>query len=135
MEVLAMRRNTIQRQLVYNAVLNNTNHPTADEIYSIIKESYPDISLATVYRNLNLLAEDNEIRKICMPDSADRFDYTVSPHYHIKCTCCNRFEDIATEYMANLDGTVTVDTGYLVESHDIVFQGVCPRCSRDKQVI
>ena len=130
-----MRRNTIQRQLVYNAVLNSKNHPTADEIYSVIKESYPDISLATVYRNLNLLAQDNEIRKISMPDSADRFDRTVMPHYHIKCTCCDRFEDIATEYQQHLDGTVTQDTGYLVESHDIVFQGLCPECIKQKQAV
>lgn len=130
-----MRRNTIQRQLVYNAVQSSKNHPTADEIYSVIKESYPDISLATVYRNLNLLAQDNEIRKICMPDSADRFDCTVMPHYHIKCTCCNRFEDISTEYQQQLDGAVTQDTGYLVESHDIVFQGLCPECSKPKQAV
>mgnify|MGYP000849550922 CR=1 FL=1 len=125
-----MRRNTIQRQLVYTAVQNSKSHPTADEIYNTIKESYPDISLATVYRNLNLLAQDSEIRKISVPDSADRFDHTVKPHYHIKCTCCGRFEDIVTRYMDQLDSAVAEDTSYLVESHDIVFQGLCPRCSR-----
>lgn len=130
-----MRRNTIQRQLVYNAVQNSRAHPTADEIYSLIKETYPDISLATVYRNLNLLAQDAEIRKISMADSADRFDYMTAPHYHIKCNCCGRFEDISTEYMQQLDSTISDDTGYQVESHDIVFQGLCPRCSQASQVV
>ncbi len=127
-----IKRNTIQRKLVLNAVIDAANHPTADTIYHHIREEYPDISLGTVYRNLTLLWESGQIKKICVPNAADRFDRTIAPHYHILCTQCGSFSDVETPYIDELDNKIEKDTGYQVEEHDIIFTGICPDCQKSK---
>ena len=62
--------------------MHTNMHPTADMVYLHVKETFPNISLGTVYRNLNLLADMGEIIKIPTPDGADRFDGCTKPHYH-----------------------------------------------------
>ena len=80
-----IRRNTIQRSSVLEAVNKLHCHATADEIYNEIVKEHPTISRATVYRNLNLLSEMGEIRRLEMPGSADRFDHISSNHCHVQC--------------------------------------------------
>jgi Fe2+ or Zn2+ uptake regulation protein len=99
-----------------------------EDIYIVIKKTYPDISLATVYRNLNLLSEEGQIRRIQIPDSAERFDKTLTAHYHIYCTACLTFNDVAMDYLNNIDELVRNTTGYDITEHDIVFKGICPKC-------
>ena len=68
------KRNTIQKQLVLDAVFRLANHPTAEEVYAEVARSHPSVSKATVYRNLGSLSEDGLLRHIKMPGGADRFD-------------------------------------------------------------
>ena len=75
-------RNTIQRQIVLQAVNQMHNHPTADAIYAVIAAQHPTISKATVYRNLNQLAAQGEILRVPVPTGADHFDFNIKPHYH-----------------------------------------------------
>ena len=128
------RRNTIQRKLVLKAVSSLHNHPTADEVYDSIVITYPDISRATVYRNLNILCEAGELRRIRVPYAADRFDDTLERHYHIKCSSCGSFTDVDIDYIANIDDAVAKLTGYILQEHNIVFTGVCPACQAAKAV-
>lgn len=81
-------RNTIQRQIVLQAVNQIHNHPTADAIYAVIAAQHPTISKATVYRNLNQLAAQGEILRVPVPTGADHFDFNIKPHYHVRCTKC-----------------------------------------------
>lgn len=81
-------RNTIQRQIVLQAVNQMHNHPTADAIYAVIAAQHPTISKATVYRNLNQLAAQGEILRVPVPTGADHFDFNIKPHYHVRCTKC-----------------------------------------------
>ncbi len=122
-------RNTIQRNLVLSAVRALPQHPTAEEIYQAILIDYPAISRATVYRNLNLLAQNSEIRRVQVADGADRFDYDCRPHYHIRCRRCGRVFDRQIPYQPQLSGSLS-DDGFVVESHDIVFAGICPACNK-----
>ena len=126
------RRNTKQRKLVLDAVRQSYNHPTADEIYNAVREQDDKISRGTVYRNLNSLAEDGLLRRVAMPDAADRFDFTVGPHYHIKCACCGRVIDAPAAYMPQLDAEAEQGTGFRISRHDLVFEGLCPAC-REKR--
>ena len=66
-----------QREIILNTVMENPVHPTADMVYSILREENPNISLGTVYRNLNYLAAEGIIRKITMPEGCDRFDGVI----------------------------------------------------------
>ena len=72
-------RNTIQRQIVLQAVNQLHNHPTADAIYAVIAAQHPTISKATVYRNLNQLAAQGEILRVPVPTGADHFDFHLYP--------------------------------------------------------
>lgn len=71
-----------QRQAIMDYLMSTTEHPTADTIYANVKEQYPNISLGTVYRNLNLLADEGQILRLSCGDGSDHFDGTIEPHYH-----------------------------------------------------
>ena len=89
-----MKRNTIQRSLVFEAVNKLQSHATADEIYEKVVTEHPNVSRATVYRNLKLLSETGYIRKIEIPGGADRFDHLCHDHCHVKCEKCGRVFDV-----------------------------------------
>lgn len=127
------KRNTIQRQLVIAAVRSLCNHPTAEEVYNRIVVDYPDISKGTVYRNLNSLVESGLLKRVSVPSSADRYDHMLTKHYHVQCADCKKFmnvEDLA--YFQELDDKIAQLTGFKMENHNIVFQGICPECQIKK---
>lgn len=126
------KRNTIQKQLVLDAVARLRNHPTAEEVYAEVAREHPTVSKATVYRNLSSLAEDGRLRHIAMPGGADRFDHFLAPHRHIECTVCGAFADAPVTNPDALDEHVERETGYSDVTHDIVFHGVCPKCAAKK---
>lgn len=120
------RRQTRQRQLVLNAV-HTLKHPTADEVYAAVADAQPPVGRATVYRNLNLLAEQGEIRRI-ETGEADRYDGRTQPHYHLYCRCCGRVFDAHMPVIEGLERTLTETDGFAVEGHTIEFIGLCPDC-------
>ena len=122
------KRNTIQRMVVLETVNILQNHATANEVYDKIAESHPTISRATVYRNLNLLAESGDIKKIEVPDGADCFDHRLFQHYHIKCSSCHKVFDVEMKYIENLEASIENYNGFEFSCHDIMFKGICPKC-------
>ena len=124
------RRNTIQRSLVYEAVNRLQSHATADEIYAAIAAEHPNISRATVYRNLNQLAQEGEIRRLPVPGGPDRYDHRCHDHYHARCHQCGRVFDIEMDYIAGLERAIHDAHGFAITGHDILFRGVCPECQK-----
>ena len=123
-----MKRNTIQRALVLEAVNRLKCHATADEISEDIAKEHPHISRATVYRNLNLLSETGDIRKIETPGGADRFDHQTHDHCHVRCEKCGRFFDVDMEYVTGLEKGIRDSHGFAFTGYDILFRGICPDC-------
>ena len=123
------RRNTIQKQLVLQAVAELANHPTADEVYSLVVKDHPTVSKATVYRNLASLSDDGRLRHIKMPSGADRFDHQTFGHNHIECILCGRLEDAPLEDQTALNAQAAAATGYRCVEHEIVFRGICAACA------
>ena len=123
-----MKRNTIQRSLVLEAVNQLQCHATADEIYEAIVKEHPHISRATVYRNLKLLSETGEIRKMEMPGGADRFDHQCHDHCHVRCEKCGRVFDVDMEYITGLEKNIKDQHGFSFTGYDILFRGICPDC-------
>lgn len=121
-------RNTLQRRLVMETVCSMRNHPDADMIYEEISRINPFISKATVYRNLKILAKQGHILHIPMPDGADCFDFNCTPHYHIKCRKCGGVFDVDMPYQKDLCRNIANSRGFVIESHQIVFSGLCPDC-------
>lgn len=126
-----MRRNTIQCALVLEAVNELKNHATADEIYEKISQTHATVSRGTVYRNLQRLCEEGQIRKREIPDGADRFDHLCTNHYHVQCIRCGRVFDVETDYMTGLEKSVTNTRGFVFTDHNLVFRGICPDCRQE----
>ena len=125
-----MKRQTIQRTLVLEAVNRLQNHATADEVYEEIRKERPNVSKATVYRNLNLLSEMGEIRKIAVPGGADRFDHICQDHCHVRCIRCGRLFDLDMEYITGLERNIRNTNGFSLTGYDILFRGICPDCQK-----
>lgn len=126
---MKQQRHTKQRQRVLEAVLSRRDHPSADQIYLDVRQTDEHISRGTVYRNLNLLAEQGEVCQVKVP-GADRYDLRAEIHPHLLCTACGTVRDAPLIYKAALDRQVAAETGYQAVRHQIVFEGLCPACQR-----
>jgi Fur family ferric uptake transcriptional regulator len=121
-------RVTRQRQVILEELRKVNTHPSADEVYDMVRKRLPRISLGTVYRNLEILSESGEIQKLELGCSLKRFDGVAQDHYHIRCLDCDRVIDappgsdvcITHELKENIDFKII---GYKLE-----FIGLCPAC-------
>lgn len=121
------RRNTKQRQLIAEAV-RGLDHPTAEEVYCAVTQRAANIGKATVYRNLNLLSEQNEIAKICTGEGADRFDVRTDRHPHMRCRACGKLFDAPMKPLPPVTELLGDTGGFMVEDQIIEFVGLCPDC-------
>lgn len=128
---MTVKRNTIQRDLVLSTVNSLKNHVTADEVYEEIVKTHRTVSKATVYRNLNQLADSGEIRRVSVPNGADRFDYKLHHHYHAQCSSCGKVIDITMPHFTNLENEVDDADGFKLLGHDIIFYGLCKDCQKN----
>lgn len=119
-----------QREAIKSYLAQTKEHPTADTVYMNIRNTYPNISLGTVYRNLNLLAEQGEILKINCQDGSDRFDGNPKPHYHFLCTKCGRVLDLEMESIDHINVIANASFRGKVEGHMTYFYGLCPDCCK-----
>ena len=95
-----------QRESIKANLMSRHDHPTADALYASIREEFPNISLGTVYRNLNLLVETGEILKLTCGNGPDHYDGNVAPHYHFVCRDCGQVYDMELDEMADLNTSV-----------------------------
>lgn len=118
-------KNSKQRNIILKIVQDNCNHPDAYTIYELARKELPNISLGTVYRNLNLLSELGNIKKIIVPNGNDRFDKTIINHSHFHCIKCSKVLDIEV----NLDSkNIEKNNNCKIISEDIVISGICQKC-------
>ena len=121
-------RNTVQRQIVLDAVKKLNTHPSIEEIYNFIHNEHPSISKSTVYRNLRYLDEGGSLRYISMPEGPPRYDANCSRHYHFRCKSCELVFDVELAYIKGIDDLVQSMHGFEVGEHDVVFTGFCETC-------
>jgi len=122
------RRNTPQRKIIHEELCALKTHPTAAELFEIVRRRLPRISLGTVYRNLEVLHEDGRILKLETAGSEARFDGTTHAHHHIRCTDCGAVRDLEVDLPVDPVDHVTDPGGFRVEACDIRFFGTCPAC-------
>ncbi len=121
------QRNSKQRQMILDAVTARCDHPTADQIYLDVRCKDDRISRGTVYRNLGILSENEEITNVKVP-SADRYDLRLDRHYHIYCTGCGKVFDAPLNYHKEYDENIEKETGFKINRHRLIFEGLCPEC-------
>ena len=121
-------RLTRQRRVILEELKKTTAHPTAGELYDTVRRRLPRISLATVYRNLELLAGSGVIQKLELSGSPARFDGRPEDHYHIRCTQCGRVEDLPLMPLPELEGTLQKASNYQITGLRLDCAGICPAC-------
>ena len=135
MNQLSNMRLTTQRQIILEELGKVRSHPTANEVYDMVRKRLPRIGLGTIYRNLELMAESGIILKLEVGGTQKRFDATVETHYHIRCTSCGRVDDIDIEVQDNINEIAARSCDYKVLGHHIEFSGICEYCSPEKQTL
>jgi Fur family transcriptional regulator, ferric uptake regulator len=124
-------RMTDQRRIILEELRKVHTHPTANEVYDMVRKRLPRISLGTVYRNLEILSEIGAIQKLELAGTQKRFDGTVESHYHVRCLGCGRVEDVPVGPMPTLDRALNGVSNYKVFWHRLEFMGLCPRCQEE----
>ena len=122
---MPIQRYSRQRERIYQALQEGRCHPTAEMIYDKLKPSMPRLSLGTVYRNLQQMAEEGYIRRLEWPTA--RFDVEVQPHSHLHCCRCGQVIDLPVPYDEALDRAAE-QCGCQVKRHELMFEGICPTC-------
>ena len=120
------KRYSRQRELIYQTLMQTDQHPTAEMIYHWLKPENPNLSLGTVYRNLNLLADEGTITRMAFP--VERYDANTKPHPHFRCGCCGSVYDLELPYDESLDQKAIENSEHNVRGHELIFHGTCVQC-------
>lgn len=125
-------RMTRQRRVVLEEVQKAHSHPTAGQVYELVRRRMPRISLATVYRSLEALTEQGMLRKLETGGTQRRFDGDLYAHQHVRCVLCGRVENVEVELPPNV-AVPEQKRGFEVTGCTIEYLGVCPDCQTDGQ--
>jgi Fur family ferric uptake transcriptional regulator len=127
-----LKRLTTQRLIILEELTKLKTNPTATEVYEMVRKRLPRIGLGTVYRNLELMADNGMILKIEVGGTQNRFEAITKPHYHIRCSFCGKVEDMDVEVTDDLVKTAVKSSLYKIQGHRVEFTGVCPKCQKKK---
>jgi len=125
---------TRQRKVILEELRKVNTHPSADEIYEMVRKRLPRISLGTVYRNLEILSELGEIQKLELGGDLKRFDRKPNKHYHIRCMNCGRVDDAPIAPLNQVEDELYGATVYTIIGHRLEFEGLCPQCSKTSEI-
>ena len=131
--IVSMLKYSKQRESIKNFLVTRYDHPTAETVYLNIRKEFPNISLGTVYRNLNLLAEIGEIQKLSPGIGPDRFDGNPAPHYHFICRHCGCVMDLTVSGLDHINILAGQDFDGEIEGHITYFYGSCPSCKASEK--
>ena len=123
------RRNSKKRQAIYDALRASREHPSAEQLYTMLKPDYPDLSLGTIYRNLGILMEDGLVVGVGQVGGEERFDAYTDAHAHFICSKCGAVMDLEISEDAVPDyAAVEESTGSRIVSHSLTYTGICKNC-------
>ncbi len=123
-------RMTNQREMILQELEKSKAHLTADELYERVKKSMPRISLATVYRNLEILSEAGIIAKLEVSGRQKRFDSDISEHDHIFCLQCHRVDNFSLDREKLGFDSLEAVNGYTITGYRLEFVGLCQKCRK-----
>ncbi len=122
-------RMTQQRKIILEELRKVDTHPSADEVYELVRKRLPRISLGTVYRNLEILSKTGAIQKLEPACSLKRFDGNPHEHHHIRCIQCDRVVDAHLDIDLNFNQQDFKGNHFKIIGHKLEFIGLCPECA------
>ena len=122
-----------QRNLIIRIIRSTHCHPTADWIFDQARKEMPNISLGTVYRNLNILNHEGKIKELCFGKAVNRYDGDLRDHYHVRCISCGRVEDVPHVSPRVSSEKIEKLTGYSIHFLRLEFSGICPECDHRQE--
>lgn len=122
-----------QREMILNQVRDFPIHPTADQVYTALKTENPNLSLGTVYRNLNQLSEMGMLLKIRIADGSDRFDGRTDSHFHMVCDDCKQVYDVELTELDGLNSIISEKYGHELTVVTLNLNGICCECRQKAQ--
>ena len=131
---MAALKHSRQREMIKAFLMSRKDHPTADIVYMNVRQQNPNISLGTVYRNLTLLADIGEIRRLRVGDGVDHFDADISPHYHFVCTECGAVIDLEMDSIEGITELAGAGFNGRIAGHVTYFYGSCGNCAKSEKL-
>ncbi|WP_239615370.1 ferric iron uptake transcriptional regulator [Cohnella mopanensis] len=129
---------TPQREITLKVLLENEkDHLSAEDVFMLVKQKFPDIGLATVYRTLELLSELHIVQKMNFGDGVARFDLRMEGHdhmhHHLVCKVCGALEEIEEDWLTDLEQKIAREYGFQVTDHRLDFRGVYQTCKNNNK--
>lgn len=121
---------TVQRRFVLQELVERKDHPTADQIYEVVRERLPGLSRTTVYRILDTLVQVGAARKVFHVDAVARYDPVTERHHHLVCTVCGRLVDVDASSVGDIRFPDLRRVGFSIDDYSINFTGVCSQCQK-----
>ena len=128
------RRNTPQKQMILETLVNMGSHVSAGAIYKELQKEHPEIGRATVFRVLSEMTADGILYRVQSTSGEDRFDITNYPHCHITCRLCGKVDDVWFDSDPHVIEQIKSASGFTVESEHIEFHGICRECKAKQPV-
>ena len=125
-------RLTDARRIILEELKDLASHPTADEVYDIVRKHIPRVSLGTIYRNLEILAENGQIQKLDGGGAQRRFDGNTDVHYHFRCLVCGQVTDLPTQPFKEIETAFFKLSDYEIHQYKLDLIGLCPTCRTAK---
>ena len=119
---------TKQRRVILDQFRTPGRHFTADDVYLLVRQELPNISLGTVYRNLDILSQAGRIRKLNLGGGQRQYDGGLHRHYHVRCVLCGKVADVPPDRIGDLNLAAYETTDFEILDHELGFEGVCAEC-------
>lgn len=120
---------TLQRRIILSVLSSRSDHPTADQVYEAVVESYPEIARTTVYRTLEVFVEHGLLVRVCHPGSSTRYDVVTHRHHHLVCDRCGALADLEEPSLNDLSLPDLTARGFLMRDYSVHIRGLCKECT------
>ncbi|MDD2449605.1 MAG: Fur family transcriptional regulator [Sulfurimonas sp.] len=126
-----LRRHNLKatpQRLAISSALHNYGHVSIDTLYEMMLGEFASISLATIYKNINIMLENSYIQEVKIPQNKTVYELTKSSHSHLVCVDCKSVEDVSVD-VDEIVNKLNLDDTFLISKADLVISGVCKNCN------
>lgn len=124
---------TTQRRAILKVIVdNNDKHLSSDEVFTIVREDYPELGIATVYRTLQLFEKLNIVYKLNFDDGCSRYELSAGSdnhhHHHLICLSCGKVIEVKLDLLETLEEQIESEGQFAIVDHNVKFYGYCSEC-------